>query len=482
MIQPTQHTKVYQTITAISAKEYIRIRKGIARTKFYYDELGRLFDSYINQFKESEKSVPVATQDKIWPLILPDEKFNPTKMRRMNSDLLKCIKSHLEIDYIEHENTESSLLILKILNEYRMDKLVEEALDHCNKIVELTPYKNSEYYYDKFRVLKEVNTYNERNKSRIGIPNFKEFLINLDLFYLSEKLRNYCELLSIKNVLMYEYQPLFMEEILMHIEQVDYSPYPVVYSYCLIYKMLSDPDNEDHYFKYRDYFSKQVDYYEPLEAQNLFRFGQNYCVKKINSGRMEYLREFFNWYNLQIETNRLIYNDELSPWTFKNIVTTALRLKEFDWASNFIHKHKPYIPYAHRENAYRYNLANLCFYRADYNQVLKLLSAVEYEDIFYQLDAKSLLMKTYFERKDFSALIHLMQSFGILLRRNKMVSEFYRKIYSNQIKFIKQLVKSKYMNKNQLLKLLEQLEKETHIADSGWIREKINTELHKYKI
>jgi hypothetical protein len=51
--------------------------------------------------------------------------------------------------------------------------------------------------------------------------------------------------------------------------------------------------------------------------------------------------------------------------------------------------------------------------------VLHLLGTVEYDDVFYQLDAKTTLMKTYFELDEFQPLQSLKESFRILLSRKK---------------------------------------------------------------
>src|SRR5690606_2223412 len=121
----------------------------------------------------------------------------------------------------------------------------------------------------------------------------------------------------------------------------------------------------------------------------------------------------------------------LTPWSFKNIVTNGLRLSEFDWVEKFIHDYSSRLDEKHRENAVTFNLAQLFFYKKDYPKVISHLSQVEYEDITYNLNSKTLLMASYFELDELEALNSLLDTFRVYLNRNKKIPATRRKHYLN---------------------------------------------------
>ena len=62
----------------------------------------------------------------------------------------------------------------------------------------------------------------------------------------------------------------------------------------------------------------------------------NYCVQQLNSGAEHYVRSVFELYQYGLNYNILIENHHLNQFTHKNIITTAIRLEEFDWVKQFI--------------------------------------------------------------------------------------------------------------------------------------------------
>ena len=139
----------------------------------------------------------------------------------------------------------------------------------------------------------------------------------------------------------------------------------------------------------------------------------------INRGNQAYLLEALNLYKDMAATNLLTTNGKLSQFDYKNVVTTALRVKDFAFAGQFIYDYKNQLQPEERENAFTFNLARLHFYRKEYKQAMRLLQTIEYNDMFYQLDAKTTLLKCYYELGEYALLMSLKDSFVKLLRRKR---------------------------------------------------------------
>jgi hypothetical protein len=208
-------------------------------------------------------------------------------------------------------------------------------------------------------------------------------------------------------------------------------------------------------------------------VRNLFAFAIVYCINKINYGNAAYQREIFELYKQSLTNDILIVDDKLSPWDYKNIVTIGLRNKEYKWTDAFVENYIGKLPKAEQQNAYTFNRARYFFATRKYDKVLALLQDVEYSDIFYLLDSKTTLMKTYYELGEYQPLQSLKESFRILLRRKKLISEQNQINYGNFARFVTKLFRVDVKNKKQVDTLRKEIEATRNVADRGWIMEKL---------
>ena len=179
-------------------------------------------------------------------------------------------------------------------------------------------------------------------------------------------------------------------------------------------------------------------------------------------------------YKEALANDVLLDNGELSQWDYKNIVTTALRVKDFKWAENFLHEYKPKMPKEDRKNAFTFNMARYYFAIKNYDEVLQLLQEVQYSDIFYQLDAKTTLLKTYYELGEWQPLYSLKDSFRILLGRKRLITPQQKANYLNLLNFSIRVFRMDVKDKPKLRKLKQEISIASNVADKSWLMEKVN--------
>ena len=158
---------------------------------------------------------------------------------------------------------------------------------------------------------------------------------------------------------------------------------------------------------------------------------------------------------------------------FRNIVVVGLRLGEIAWTEQFIHDYQHFLPEAQRENTVSFNLSQLYFYKRDYDRVIENLRHVEYEDAITNLNAKTLLLTTYYEMDEVEPLYSLMESFRAYLNRHKNISARRRRSFLQLIRFVKKLTKTIPGDKARIEALREELRNSKGVASSQWIEEKI---------
>jgi hypothetical protein len=208
------------------------------------------------------------------------------------------------------------------------------------------------------------------------------------------------------------------------------------------------------------------------ELSDLYQYLLNYCIRRINAGRLVFQKELLAVYQSALEHGALLSNGTISQWDFKNVVTIALRTGNVEYARQFIHSYKQHLPSSQRTNALAYNLANLHFSEKNFRAAISQLQKVDLDDVFYRLDARSILLKSYYELDDSDALFYHATAFRSMLNRNRKISDQQRKLYLNLIKHTLSLTKAN-LDEKQLNQIEDRIKKNTNVADLSWLESKI---------
>ena len=152
-----------------------------------------------------------------------------------------------------------------------------------------------------------------------------------------------------------------------------------------------------------------------------------------------------------------------------------------------INEQKNKLPDDQRENAYTYNLANYYYETKEYKKATKLLQSVDFKDVYYNLDSKSMLLKIYFEQDEEEAFFALVTTFKAYLTRNKLISSDRYITYNNLLKFTRNAFVFKTMlpyqqrhNINKINALKKNLIETKNVVNLNWLLKEVE-ELLKEK-
>jgi len=464
-------SKVYTILTYFDKIEQNRVRKYITSPYFNVNEhLVQLFELLIAHINTG--NTVVMEKEPIWNRIFPDKTYNDTRFRKLCSDLLKLIEGYLAQQVFEENPLYQATYLIEAVGQRKMEKLYSSTMRSARRLSNQQLHRPANYYFYQYQVERNYYELSESDLNRAKISNIEKIINYLDRFFLAEKLRLYCETLIRRNVISHSYDILFIDEIIKHIDEFDYSDIPAISIYHQIQLSRTEFDNEEHYFKLKQLIEQHWDLFPNKQAKEIYTFAINYCIGKINKGKSKFLEEFI-LLNEDLLKKGLLTEGELSPWKFKNIVTAALRLDMFDWTKNFINKYHDKIPEGYRSNAVTFNMSKVYWYEKDYDKVIELLREVEYEDIFYNLDSKVILLITYYEVDEIEPLYSLLDSFRVFLNRHKEIKLDKRQTYLNLIKFVKRLTKIMPGDQKAIDKLKKEVEETSGIANAKWLKEKI---------
>jgi hypothetical protein len=302
--------------------------------------------------------------------------------------------------------------------------------------------------------------------------NISEVVRSLDLFYLTKKLQLMCEQQNLHNILSTSSHGFLENEIIDSIANGVHNEEPAIQIYYRVYKTLTESETESHYYELEKLLGMHGTLFNDSELRDLYQYLMNYCIKKINIGESKWINQLFKTYKRLLESKIIFIEGKLSPWDFKNIVVVGLRSGEESWVSEFIESSSKFIASTERDNAYKYNLAYYYYYTGAHRKAISLISKVEFTDLYYQLDSRAILLKCYYEMGDIDGLLYFMPSFRMFLRRNKMVSDYQRKIYSNLVKYTNKLVRYDG-NQKRLRALKDSVIQLKQTADHQWLIAKL---------
>lgn len=470
-------TKVYHFLSGLTKTELNRLSKYLESPYFNRNEILLSIYYKLEQHFRNTPANELSTTH-IWNQIYPQTPYHGDRFRKLCSELMDLCEAFLAQQVYDNNPLHQANYLLQAVHNKQIERMYNSATNTARNLAKRQFFKPASYYYYLYEI--EKNLYklenvelNRASKKNIEKINLEKIVSNLDYFYISEKLKYYCSLLSWNKIIALDKNLLFIQEIIQIARSAEFIDIPPIAIYLKIQDTIIDFENENHYFELKSLIEKYIDLFPLDEAKDIMDNAINYSIQRINKKDTSYLKELFELYQKSISSEIIIVNGEITPWTFKNIITTSIRLNEYNWTENFINQYGDKINYVYRQNAINYNLANLFFSKKEFDKVIPLLQKVEYEEIYYSLDAKALMLSTYYELDEYMFLGSFFESFKNYLTRNKNVSQSNKIRYLNLIKYTKKLVESSQYSKIKLIKLKEDIKADSSYG-KNWLLEKVD--------
>ncbi|MDX2000906.1 MAG: hypothetical protein SFW35_00610 [Chitinophagales bacterium] len=475
-----QDSKLLKALQQLDPKERKLFHEFVWSPYFNkHEKVCQLADILIVALQNMDKE-PL-TKSSLFARLFPKEAYHEQKLADLFTYLYRLLERFLAQLAHEEAMEGSPIPLLSQLRKHQLNPTFEKRLDKAKNLRPNLESDELQWYY--YTLEKEADHYFTALDSRTHDKSVERKALALDRFYLLSKLRACCEMVNRQNIIKQQYRIDLLRETMDIAKRhsAQYADVPQIGIYLTILKCLLHPNEEMHYQALIKQLKSAETDTRPEELRAMYDQAQNYCIKKINTGKREYLREIFELYRTLLGNGLIFINSQLSQWDYKNIVTTGSRLGEYDWTEQFIHQYKEKLPEAERENAYAFNLATFLYTKKDYGKALRLLQSVEFTDLYYGLGARSLLLKVYYEADDFDPLYSLCNAFKIYLRRNQLVSEYQYRAHMNLVKLTKQLtdirIKSISSRKETLVKDLGKLRHRMKVAgditNAAWLEEQV---------
>ena len=475
------NNKLIGLLQSFERREMTRFREFAFSPYFNKHEGVRALVAYLSDiFPEFEDKT--CGRAVIFQKIFPGKKHDQARLALVFTYSMRLAEHFLEVEQADKGGGFQATYLLQQLRTKKQLSRYKHTLGKVEAAQKKKGTRDSTWYYQQYLIAQEADQYFNTISERRTDDSLQRKQYFLDRFYLAEKLRDACEMQVRSRILKVSYSDPLQEMALSAVEayQDELGKEPAIAMYYWLYRMVSNPA-PSYYFEALHALNQYQTALPIIEQKAIYNYLQNYCIQKINAGEENFLEEVFQLYKAQLERKLLLEKGLLSEWHYKNIVTTGIRLRDMDWVREFIESYRKKLPEEARENAYRFNLASYFYATQQYDEVLRLLTQVEYRDLRYSLGAKALLLRTYYDLDEYEALSSLTDSFKQYLHRNQLMADVRREGYYNLFKFTRRAANlraniayySKDKRRKELLKLQRGIDKAGAVFNKSWLLEKV---------
>lgn len=464
-----------ETLLTLDSEAQDQFSKYIESPYFNTDsKLGQLLKWMLSEQTER------ITREAAHALLFPGQAFQYDRITNYLSYLQRHLEKFLAIEAWQEDGRQSLLWGMKAAHAKGQTRLFNRLEGKWGR------YKDrfSRTEESQLEMQQEVELLRNQQLIRLGkrkddasLEHRANMLLNRGML---SRLSNACQWLTIRQVVGQAAKGEMDKEIedLLAIPQPLQS-HQLIKLYHQILTMMVFQEESAYY----DQFRSSLNSLNGFEAdrKTLFQYAQNYCIQRANRGDTTYLQELFGLYQQMLNEGILYEQEELSLSDIKNIVSLGVRLKAFEWTRRFLREQEVHFPANHRDWINLYNHAYLAEAEGKPSEALRLLRGVDFEDVFYQLGARIILIKCFYHMRDLEGLESTIHAFSTWLRRNKQVSTYQRKVHLNLIRFIRKVaflrakldLFSSTEQQNQLDRLQNKIEATREITNIGWILEEL---------
>lgn len=413
-----------------------------------------------------------------------DRTFDEKKLRHTTSVLLKVLKKYLIQAELEEDNLQAQQYLCQSFRKKGMDVFFEKALGHNRKILENENYRDGKFYFKNYELgVLEANFtaahLRQENKK------FQSIADHLTISFVINMLQLGCEIQSHQTMSQEIYELKLLPNILAIIEEGMFKDEPIVNLYFNCYNAIDhlEKNEIDQSEKYFEAFKKLIytnwKLVPPKDIRNIYLYAINYCIKRLNSGDRHFIRDAFELFRSGLKNETLLEEGILSSFTYKNITRLGVALAEHNWVEQFLEDYKKFLHPRERENTWRYNLAFFYFQQEKYKLAMQLLLRVEFKDVLNNLDARRMLLKSYFELGEYNALDSLLDSFSRYIHRQKEMG-YHKENYLNLIFFVKKIIHSRDRDHKMRSALKQEIQATSRLAEREWLLVKLNTRKNNF--
>lgn len=440
-----------QTFCTLTKSERRELRKWVNSPFFNLrEDVVRLFEFLCVQIPGDANTLTESDLDKItaFDQLYPQSKNQNIGVAKKDKDmrytmsfLYQTIKQFLAYNHWTQDELDAGRHLCKSLRQRGLEPVFEKEYASLSARLAESPHQSVDFFFQQYHLhMERWEVFRQSNRSASDI--LQQAGSTRDVYIASETLRQACAVLAQPGQQKPDTVSVYLEATLNAVAAGVFEPIPAVMAYYYCYRILSEKGTsaEADFHSLRALLTTKWMLFPDNEIRDLYVGSINYCIRRLNSGAREYISAALDIYRSGLERRILLEGGFLNKYTYNNILLLALAQEEWDWSLHFLEQYKSELPPRDRDSAWRYNLATYYFRKKDYAQAQGILRRVEFRDVFYNLDARRMLVRIYFDTEETTALESLLDSFTVYLQRKRATLGYHKDLNLNFVRFVKRLL------------------------------------------
>jgi hypothetical protein len=470
-LAPAEDKKLLKTLGSFTRDELGRFRDYILSS--YLSNKGPLLE-FLDVLLPmiSKGKTPTAAQ--MLKLLLKTARLSRATYRNLFADLSKLVQGFLQNERYADKPEQAVSDVLTAVNAKRLNKLFDINISLARRLQSNVSNRSAEFYLREFVIATENDFHKALARAGRDKETPERMMEQLDEFYITNKLRYSCEDRHFQQYANKEEGDMQIAGFMALIDEGRYEQRISIQVYAAIYKMLNEEDVEEHFGRLKELLKLHQKELPEVILRDAYVFAINYCVRKVNKGKFNYLRDVYELYKIALDKKFLYDENELSPWDYSNIMALGVQLRDYKWSEKIIEVYKERIPTAGKKmNVITFNMAKMYFFSGRYKDVLQLLEGVKSDELMYILGVNTLLIKTYYEMGEKEELYRHLAAFKLNLKRRRKIGAAERKSYLQFIDYATQLSELPRREKKALKALKQAIDAQPDTAESEWLLERV---------
>jgi len=416
------------------------------------------------------------TREELFFKLYPQKKKVNSTLGVKLTALTRLAERFLSIRQLEAQPVLEQHLLLKSFLEKDVKTHFQSSFTRRQTLSPSGDLGDAEAYYYRYLFERDYFAFSIAEGKQLHKYNPQSIADAFEIYTIATKLYLWLELLNFQRIFGQVYDVSVFEYMENYLKESPLLDIPLIKIFYTALHVTREPDEIKYFEQLKTYLEEMNDVLSDSVKTQLYRIINNHCTRKINQGKSEYLQEAFMNYQKMLKYNILTERKYIPVNTFRNCVSLACRLKEFEWVEGFIEKNRNRLDPEFRDSVCHFNQGQLYFHKKEYKMAVHHLIRMDAIYVDYNTDARLLLIKSYYELDDdySERSEQIFRSFMEYMRQSKRHKPRQKKRYINFVKTLIGLYRIKHRFGNRSIDVIrERINKYEGIINKKWLLEKI---------
>ncbi|MEM9823245.1 MAG: hypothetical protein AAF985_19345 [Bacteroidota bacterium] len=421
-------------------------------------------------------------KEKLFKKLYPQKVFSDKRIRDLMSLLSLCLEDFLVHESLRADQQKKQWLLMQAFDRYHLQSFFEKKNQELIEQVDRQKQKDLHYHYRKFDLYQQFFFNRNTDKFKKDIDHIQMAMQELDLFYTLGKLQLSAELKARERILAEQHEIVLLDAIQQSLQQKQFpSASPLFDIYQALIQLHQSESAPSIFVQVYHQLVDHLSIISKDDQRSILQHLLNYAIRHSNQGDLRMNEKIWQLYDLEQRQDLLLINNQITEYTFGNIVSISCQLKKFDWLESFVDNYQIYLDASIRKSTLLWARITQSFFQEAYENVLVLIQEVPNKRN-HGYRVRHLLLRTYYElfqqapTKYENPLLSQIKSYQQYLRRQDQIGTERILAQKNFVSFIKKLVPLKHLvrvSTKQRQQLLQKLKATKSIAFRHWLEQKV---------